>query len=398
MTFGTFKPNLTHVQPKAKGQALLDAVFGLLELREPDYFGLSFGDANNPRWLEPQKRIRKQAKQAAEPQGLQLRLQVKFFVAEPRQLLEEFTRFQFFLQLRKDLASGRFFVPDAALALLASLALQGESRATHVSARAHLCFLLTAELGDHVPEEHAPGYSEEARVWPPARHEKALVARAEELHRCHAGMTPADAELQFLEVARAQQMYGVWTHVARDARGQEVQVGVAAHGLLVLEPGVGGGGPRLLNAFSWAKIVKISFKRRHFFVQFRSEGRERFEHVLVFALPAYRACKSLWKACVEQHTFFRLQSPRPHTKKFFFFLALGSRFRYSGKTEFQTKEDARRRLALPDRHFVRTRSRLARQTVPLPAQANGGLGTPRVSSRVSESDAGRPKSAWTSNG
>ena len=131
--------------------------------------------------------------------------------------------------------------------------------------------------------------------------------------------------------------------------------------------------------------------------------------MLGFTLESYRACKSLWKACVEQHTFFRLQSPKPHTKKFFFFFSLGSRFRYSGKTEFQSLEDNKRRLARQDRAFVRSRStRPLRQTVPAPnhvanlmhGQLNGSVASvPRVTSRVSESDASRPKSAWhSSNG
>ena len=48
----------------------------------------------------------------------------------------------------------------------------------------------------------------------------------------------------------------------------------------------------------------------------------------------FRSCKNLWKSAVEHHSFFRLHSPKVAPRRFL--LNLGSKFRYSGRTEFQT--------------------------------------------------------------
>lgn len=55
----------------------------------------------------------------------------------------------------------------------------------------------------------------------------------------------------------------------------------------------------------------------------------------------YRSSKNLWKSCVEHHTFFRLDSPHVIRKLLPPSLRLGSKFRYSGRTEFQTMEDTK---------------------------------------------------------
>jgi tyrosine-protein phosphatase non-receptor type 4 len=270
-------------------------------------------------------------------------------------------------------------------------------------------------LGDFCADDHKTGYISGLKLV--ANQTPEFEKTVADMHRLHRGETPADAELHFLQEAKRLDMYGVELHRAKDTAGREIQIGVSGNGLLVLHSG------QKVSHFSWAKIVKISFKRRHFFVQLRREGvsivclhssgvsseapplsqTERFDSLLGFNSCSYRTCKSLWKACVEQHTFFRLQSPKPHTKKFFFFFSLGSRFRYSGKTEFQTIEENRKRLSRADRAFVRTRTnRFTRQTVPIPhinnlmlsSRAilhNGDPKTARVQSTESPA-----KSAWLS--
>lgn len=103
---------------------------------------------------------------------------------------------------------------------------------------------------------------------------------------------------------------------------------------------------------------------------------ERFDNLIGFNLCSYRACKSLWKSCVEQHTFFRLHTPKPLTKKFFFFFSLGSKFRYSGKTEFQTIEENRRRLTRTERIFIRNTGRNA--TMPASSSIIKSSATPII--------------------
>uniref|UniRef100_A0A8K9Y7G5 FERM domain-containing protein n=2 Tax=Oncorhynchus mykiss TaxID=8022 RepID=A0A8K9Y7G5_ONCMY len=102
-------------------------------------------------------------------------------------------------------------------------------------------------------------------------------------------------------------------------------LGVFSSGLLIYRD-------RLrINRFAWPTVLKISYKRDNFYIKIRPG---EFESIIGFKLPNHRAAKRLWKTCVEQHTFFRLVSPEAPPKKF---LGLGSVFRYSGRTQAQTR-------------------------------------------------------------
>lgn len=307
---------------------MFDLVCRHLDLVEKDYFGLRFVDpslatknslatlnlisqqqahqhtlsAENWRWLDAAKPIRKQLKcpsSAATPYVFHFR--VKFYVSEPSRLVEEYTRYHFFLQLKRDIVSGKLSLPAASAAVLASYAVQ-------------------SELGDFAADEHANGYLSKVRLIPGQT--KEFEAQVSNLHRLHVGQTPADAEYNFLEQARRLETYGLELHAARDQSGNDIEIGVSDQGLFVFQGG------KKLNCFSWAKIVKISFKRRYFFIQLRRDATDQFDTMLGFNLVNYRACKQLWKYCVEQHTFFRRQSPQSYTKRFFFFFKLRSKFRY----------------------------------------------------------------------
>ncbi|XP_076359400.1 protein tyrosine phosphatase Meg isoform X1 [Tachypleus tridentatus] len=326
------------VDKRCKGQVLLDLIFQHLELIEKDYFGLQFsevtGGLDTMRWLDPTKGVRKQLK-AGPPYLLYFR--VKFYVSDPSKLQEEYTRYHIFLQLKKDILEGRLIVPLATSVLLASYAVQ-------------------SELGDFIPEEHKHGYLNEFRLVPNQTDD--IERKITELHKLHKGQTPADAEFNYLDHAKRLDMYGVDLHRARvrDSTNAEIQLGVTSVGLVVFQNNI------KINTFSWAKIVKISFKRKQFFIQLRKEGMENYDSLIGFNLLSYRSCKNLWKSCVEYHTFFRLHTPRAPPRRFFF--TLGSRFRYSGRTEYQTLEEGKRR-ARTERTFIRSPSkRYARQTIP----------------------------------
>ncbi|XP_066977515.1 tyrosine-protein phosphatase non-receptor type 4 isoform X19 [Macrobrachium rosenbergii] len=374
------------IEKRAKGQALLDLVFNHLELIERDFFGLQYLEAStvaseNPRrWLDPLKPVKKQLRIRTKSLGTcglpVLYFRVKFWVSDPGKLTEEYTRYHVFLQLRRDILDGRLSTPASSAALLASYALQ-------------------SELGDYSPEEHGNTYLSDMRLVPNQNDE--IEKKIIELHKLHKGQSPADAEFNFLDHAKRLDLYGVDLHKARDSTNREIHLGVTAIGLVVLQNGI------KMNTFSWAKIVKISFKRKQFFIQLRRELSENYDSVLGFNLGSYRACKCLWKSCVEHHTFFRLHTPRTPARKNM--LTLGSKFRYSGRTEFQTLEECKRRARV-ERSFVRSPSkRFARQTVPTPSdlgrKARSGSGSsirPRTDSSgykvTSLQGAKTPKMAW----
>ncbi|XP_071033049.1 tyrosine-protein phosphatase non-receptor type 4 [Parasteatoda tepidariorum] len=324
------------IDKRSKGQILLDMVFQHLELIEKDYFGLQFSEldhsSNTMRWMDANKLIRKQIK-SGPPYLLYFR--VKFYVCDPSKLHEEYTRYHFFLQLKKDIVDGKLIVPSATAVLLASYAVQ-------------------SEIGDFNPEEHKNGYLSELRLM--ANQTEEIEKKIAELHKLHKGQTPADAEYNFLDHAKRLDMYGVDLHKARDTTNADIQLGVTSSGLVVFQNNL------KINTFSWAKIVKISFKRKQFFIQLRREGTETYDSLLGFNMLSYRSCKNLWKSCVEHHTFFRLHVPRAPTKRLLF--SLGSKFRYSGRTEYQTLEDGKHK-ARTERVFTRSPTkRFARQTIP----------------------------------
>lgn len=105
-----------------------------------------------------------------------------------------------------------------------------------------------------------------------------------------------------------------------------------------------------INRFAWPKILKISYKRHNFYIKIRPGEFEQYESTIGFKLADHRSAKKLWKACVEHHTFFRLMSPEPHEKSSLF-PKLGSKFRYSGRTMYQTNKTP---VDRPAPHFERS--------------------------------------------
>ncbi|XP_075441430.1 band 4.1-like protein 3 isoform X17 [Ascaphus truei] len=311
------------VEKRSRGQLLFDKICEHLNLLEKDYFGLTYRDSDNQKnWLDPAKEIKKQTRNGA----WQFSFNVKFYPPDPSQLSEDITRYYLCLQLRDDIVCGRLPCSFVTLALLGSYTVQ-------------------SELGDYDPEEYSSDYASEFRFAP--NQTKELEDKVVELHKSYRGMTPAEAEMHFLENAKKLSMYGVDLHHAKDSEGVEIMLGVCASGLLIYRD-------RLrINRFAWPKVLKISYKRNNFYIKIRPGEFEQFESTIGFKLPNHRAAKRLWKVCVEHHTFFRLLSPEAPPKKF---LTLGSKFRYSGRTQAQT----RRASALIDRpapYFERSSSK-----------------------------------------
>uniref|UniRef100_A0A452H6B4 FERM domain-containing protein n=1 Tax=Gopherus agassizii TaxID=38772 RepID=A0A452H6B4_9SAUR len=293
------------VEKHARGQVLFDMVCEHLNLLEKDYFGLTFCDSDSQKnWLDPSKEIKKQIRS-----GLwNFAFTVKFYPPDPAQLTEDITRYYLCLQLRADIITGRLPCSFVTHALLGSYAVQ-------------------AELGDYDAEEHVGNYVSELHFAPNQTRE--LEERIMELHKTYRGMTPGEAEIHFLENAKKLSMYGVDLHHAKDSEGIDIMLGVCANGLLIYRD-------RLrINRFAWPKILKISYKRSNFYIKIRPGEYEQFESTIGFKLPNHRSAKRLWKVCIEHHTFFRLVSPEPPPKGF---LVMGSKFRYSGRTQAQTRQ------------------------------------------------------------
>uniref|UniRef100_A0AAX7SP07 Protein 4.1 n=1 Tax=Astatotilapia calliptera TaxID=8154 RepID=A0AAX7SP07_ASTCA len=291
----------------AKGQELFMKVCDHLNLLEKDYYGLAIWETPTMKtWMDLTKEIRRQVQGA----NYNFTFNVKFYPPDPAQLSEDITRYYLCLQLRKDILQGRLPCSFVTLALLGSYALQ-------------------SELGEYDPEVHGSEYAKEMKM--AQGQTKELEDKMMELHRTYRSMSPAQADLMFLENAKKLSMYGVDLHQAKDLDGVDIILGVCASGLMVYKDKL------RINRFPWPKVLKVSYKRSSFFIKIRPSEVEHYESAIGFKLPNYKAAKKLWKVCVEHHTFFRLTSSEMATtpRKF---LALGSKFRYSGRTQAQTRQ------------------------------------------------------------
>ncbi|XP_008947967.1 PREDICTED: FERM domain-containing protein 7, partial [Merops nubicus] len=253
------------------------------------------------------------------PKEVLFKFMVKFFPVDPSHLREELTRYLFTLQIKKDLALGRLPCSDKSAALLVS-------------------HLLQSELGDfheETDQEHLATH----RYLP---NQEYLDNKIMHYHRRHGGKTPAESDVQLLDVARKLEMYGIRPHPASDGEGTQINLAVTHMGVLVLR------GNTKINTFNWSKIRKLSFKRKHFLIKLHANISALCKDTLEFTMASRDACKAFWKTCVEYHAFFRL-SEEPKSKPKALLCSKGSSFRYSGRTQRQLLEHGRKakRKSLP---------------------------------------------------
>ncbi|KAJ8960751.1 hypothetical protein NQ318_020044 [Aromia moschata] len=301
-------------QAKAIGKVLFEQVCKQLHLLEADYFGLEYSDVNGTRyWLDLQKPISRQlGLSLVEPL---LYFCVKFYTPDPGQLEEEYTRYLFCLQVKRDLSQGLMQCNENTAALMAS-------------------YIVQAECGDYVAEDYPDHtYLSSYKFVPQQDHE--MERKIMENHKKHAGQSPAEADLNLLETARRCELYGIKLHPAKDHENVPLNLAVAHMGIIVFQ------NYTKINTFSWAKIRKISFKRKRFLIKLHPEGYGYYKDTVEFFFEGRNECKNFWKKCVENHGFFRCSSVKSVSRHKTRVLSRGSSFRYSGKTQKQIIEFVR---------------------------------------------------------
>nr|XP_057922404.1 FERM domain-containing protein 7 [Doryrhamphus excisus] len=295
------------VEQKVLGCDFFNKVCGHLKLLEKEYFGLEFRHhSGNYVWLELLKPL---AKQITYTSDLFFRFIVKFFPPDPGQLKRGLTRYLFALQVKQDLSNGSLTCNDNSAALLVS-------------------HILQSELGDY--DEELDHQQLEMKHYIP--NQEYLDHKITKLHKKHRGVSPAESDVHLLEVARRLDMYGIRPHAASDGEGMRINLAVTHCGVLVFQ------GNTKINTFSWAKIRKLSFKRKHFLIKLHDKVGPSLKDTLEFCMASRDVCKAFWKMCVEYHAFFRLAEEPQVVHRKTLLSCKGSGFRYSGRTQKQLLE------------------------------------------------------------
>uniref|UniRef100_A0A3Q3Q1Y5 Protein 4.1 n=1 Tax=Monopterus albus TaxID=43700 RepID=A0A3Q3Q1Y5_MONAL len=301
----------------AKGQELITKVCDHVNLLEKDYFGLAY-------WETPTSKV------GSSSWSFFLCFLVKFYPPDPAQLTEDLTRYFLCLQLRKDIMRGVLPCSFVTLSLLGSYTAQ-------------------SELGEYDPELHGTDYVKDLSLAP--GQSKELEEKVMELHRTYRSMSPAQADMLFLENAKKLAMYGVDLHQAKVWLGK-LTTSAGVQILFSLTRTLGS----VVCHIAWQKNA-ISIRSLYQTLTldlFLYLQQEQYESTIGFKLPNYKAAKKLWKVCVEHHTFFRVSTVEtPSSRRF---LVLGSKFRYSGRTQAQTRQ-ASSMIDRPAPRFTRSASK-----------------------------------------
>lgn len=325
------------VQAKAMGIVLWEDVVKYLELVEADYFDLEYNDEHGLQcWLDREKPILKQIPNT----DTVFRFCVKFYTPDPGLLEEEYTRYLFALQVKRDLRTEELPCSNNTLALLAS-------------------YIVQSEIGDFLEDEYIDSsYLSSCKILPHPSLE--VEQKIMEYHKQHIGQGPSEADINLLDTARKIEQYGIRNFPAKDHEGVHLSLAVAHMGIVVFQNFT------RINTFSWAKIRKLSFKRKKFLIKLHPENYGYYKDIVEFFFDSRNECKGFWKKCIEHHAFFRCHTvkklPRNKTRV----VSRGSSYRYSGKTQKQLMEYVRENY-FKKRPFERSVSgRISRSTSATP--------------------------------
>ncbi|KAM4638905.1 band 4.1-like protein 4A isoform 4-T4 [Amazona ochrocephala] len=309
-------------------------------------------------WLDPAKTLAEHKELINTGPPYTLYFGIKFYAEDPCKLKEEITRYQFFLQVKQDVLQGRLPCPSNTAAQLGA-------------------YIIQSELGDYDPYKHTTGYVSEYRFVPDQKEE--LEEAIERIHKTLMGQVPAEAELNFLGVAKSLEMYGVDLHPVYGENKSEYFLGLTPIGVVVYK------NKKQVGKYFWPRITKVHFKETQF--ELRVLGKDCNETSFFFEACNKITCKHLWKCCVEHHTFFRMPENESNSlsRKFSKFGSVGYKHRYSGRTSLKMIRDPSVQLPRPDQCIERSRSK----TYPKRTQQTGSKNMSQIT--TNEEDEGTTK-------
>ncbi|XP_013931583.1 PREDICTED: tyrosine-protein phosphatase non-receptor type 21 isoform X2 [Thamnophis sirtalis] len=265
---------------ESTGQESLEAVAQRLELREITYFSLwYFNKQNQRRWIDLDKPLKKQLdKYALEPTVF---FGVVFYVPSVSQLQQEITRYQYYLQLKKDILDGNIPCTFEQAIHLAGLAVQ-------------------ADFGDYDQYESQEflqrfalfpvGWLQDEKMLEEATQKVAL------LHQKYRGLTPPDAEMLYMQEVERMEGYGEETYPAKDSQGSDIFIGACLDGIFVKHKN---GRPPVI--FRWHDIANMTHNKSFFALELANK-----EETIQFQTEDMETAKYVWRMCVARHKFYRL--------------------------------------------------------------------------------------------
>lgn len=329
-------------QRSANAQVILDYVCEFLNIVEKDYFGLRFQDVNRQLyWVDLNKSIARQLRGS----NIVLRFRVRFYPSDVNVLKEEITRYQLFVQLRRDLLRGRLYCPQNEAAVLCGLILQ-------------------SAIGDYNPEVHHPGYVSEYKLI--LKQTVRLEERIAEAHKFFSGLAPAEAELKFLKRASRLDMYGFDPYSVIDEQGRSVYIGVTHRGILINHMG------QVIHHIKWSEFKKSDYLGKELYVTpvstyvtpnfmiYDSSGQPLISKPagFKFRCPSASFAKHLWRHILSQQAFFTENNAKhiklKYSKSRIPLLSRGSTFRFPvSRVLHEIETDGSRKRYGPAPMFVR---------------------------------------------
>uniref|UniRef100_A0A8K9UB46 protein-tyrosine-phosphatase n=1 Tax=Oncorhynchus mykiss TaxID=8022 RepID=A0A8K9UB46_ONCMY len=272
---------------ESTGQECLEAVAQRLELRETHYFGLWFQGKAQPqsqRWVELEKPLKKQLdKFGNEPL---LFFGVMFYVPNVSRLEQEVTRYQYYLQVKKEVLDGRLHCTVEQGIRLAGLAVQADFGD------------FTQFLSQDFLREYVlfPVVNEVLEEW---------TQKVAEEHKSHCRMQLAEAELLYIKEVEKLDGFGQESFAAKDTYTNDIFIGVSFIGVFVKHRN-----GRSIMHHRWKDIGNIAHNKSAITVEITSK-----DDTIMFHTDDIELSKYIARLFTARHKFYKQNKicPRPQS-------------------------------------------------------------------------------------
>ncbi|KAL2082187.1 hypothetical protein ACEWY4_022005 [Coilia grayii] len=277
---------------ESTGQECLEAVAQRLELRETHFFGLWFHSKaaqhqhhhHHPhqqgaqqRWVELEKPLKKQLdKFGSEPLLL---FGVMFYVPSVARLEQEATRYQYYLQVKREVLDGRLHCTVEQGIRLAGLAVQ-------------------ADFGDYnqyPSQDFLREYVLFPVSWPVDGVLEEWTQKVAEEHKRHCRMQTAEAELLYIKEVEKLDGFGQESFIAKDNYTNDIIIGVSFIGMFVKHRN-----GRSIMLHRWKDIGTIAHNKAAITVEITSR-----DDTIMFHTEDMEMAKYIARLFTARHKFYK---------------------------------------------------------------------------------------------